>query len=76
MILLFFAPFAQPCCFAPFVSKWYSTPLGEEGVEELSKYMFSFVGVEYIYRIWVPICTLELFASDHKCSAQAIFVKV
>ncbi len=27
-------------------------------------------------RIWVLICTLELFASDHKCSAQEIFVKV
>jgi hypothetical protein len=27
-------------------------------------------------RIWILICTSEVFASDHKCSAQAIFVKV
>jgi hypothetical protein len=27
-------------------------------------------------RLWILICTLEVFASDHKCSAQAIFVKV
>jgi hypothetical protein len=31
---------------------------------------------EMYNKIWVLICTLELFASDHKCLAQAIFVKV
>jgi hypothetical protein len=31
---------------------------------------------ELYNRIWVLICTSKLFASDHKCSAQAIFVKV
>jgi hypothetical protein len=31
---------------------------------------------ELYNRIWVFICTSELFASDHKCLAQAIFVKV
>jgi hypothetical protein len=35
------------------------------------------VGEHELYnRIWVLICTSELFASDKKCSAQAIFVKV
>jgi hypothetical protein len=46
MILLLFVPLARPCCSAPLVSNWYSAPLGEEGVEELSKYNFLFVGVE------------------------------
>jgi len=43
---------------------------------EVANYIHTADEHEMYNKIWVLICTLELFASDQKCLAQAIFVKV
>jgi hypothetical protein len=80
MILLFFAPLAWPCCSTLFVSNCYSALPREEGVEELSKYKFFFVGVEcggvVQIQVFRPTLEGENFCVDFVCLWVFLIINV